>query len=111
MNQRLQGGRARPPSCPDVLNKDALYDHHQLLEGRRRPRLLPCRSGAYSGENARNGFQGALNDEALHAISRLAEAPLRVETRTKKVAVENGEVMEQSVRFRSGSSRAARGRR
>ncbi|HMH73980.1 MAG TPA: VWA domain-containing protein, partial [Bradyrhizobium sp.] len=51
------------------------------------------------GEDARNGFQGALDGEALHAVSRLAEAPLRVETRAKKIIGPNGEVAEQSVRF------------
>jgi hypothetical protein len=54
---------------------------------------------AYGGEEARNGFQGALDGEALYAVSRLAEAPLRVETRAKKVAGPNGDVVEQSVRF------------
>jgi len=54
---------------------------------------------AYGGEAARNGFQGALEGEALHAVSRLAEAPLRVETRTKKVAGLKGDLVEQSVRF------------
>jgi hypothetical protein len=54
---------------------------------------------AYSGENARNGFSGKLGEEPLHVVSRLAESPLRVETRTKKVAGANGEVVEQSVRF------------
>jgi uncharacterized protein YegL len=40
-----------------------------------------------------------LDGEALYAVSRLAEAPLRVETRAKKVAGPNGDVVEQSVRF------------
>ena len=54
---------------------------------------------AYGGEKARNGFAGALDGNALHAVSRLAEAPLRVETRIKKVAGHNGDVVEQTVRF------------
>jgi hypothetical protein len=54
---------------------------------------------ADGGKDAGNGFQGGLGDEALHVISRIAEAPLRVETRTKKVAGLRGDVMEQPVRF------------
>jgi hypothetical protein len=54
---------------------------------------------AYGGDEARNGFQGALDGDGLHPISRLAEAPLRVETRMKKLAGANGDVVEQSVRF------------
>jgi len=54
---------------------------------------------AYGGKDASNGFQGALGEEPLHVISRLAEAPLRIETRTKKVAGLNGDVVEQQVRF------------
>jgi len=54
---------------------------------------------AYGGEDVSNGFRGELDGDALHAVSRLAEAPLRVESRTKKVAGPNGDVVEQPVRF------------
>jgi len=99
MNQRLQGGQSKAAFLSDVLNKTlyTIITNCSKADGVRD--YFHVGVVAYSGENARNGFQGALNDEALHAISRLAEAPLRVETRTKKVVVENDEVVEQSVRF------------
>src|SRR5207244_10091421 len=46
-----------------------------------------------------HGCQGAWDGRAVHAGSRLAEAPLRVETRSKKIAGPNCDVAEQSVRF------------
>src|SRR5436305_1084919 len=99
MNQRLQGGQSKAAFLSDVLNKTlyTIITNCSKADGVRD--YFHVGVVAYSGENARNGFQGALGDEALHVVSRLAEAPLRVETRAKKVAGCNGDVMEQSVRF------------
>jgi hypothetical protein len=97
MNQRLKSGQSKAGFLADVLNKTlyTIITNCSKADGVRDYFYVGL--VAYSGEQARSGFQ--LNGEPLHAISRLAEAPLRVETRTKKVAELNGDVVEQSVRF------------
>lgn len=99
MNHRLKSGQSKADFLADVLNKTlyTLITSCSKAEGVRDYFYVGV--VAYGGEEARNGFQGALDGEALHAVSRLAEAPLRVETRAKKVLGPNGDVTEQSVRF------------
>jgi hypothetical protein len=99
MNQRLKSGVSKAGFLADVLNKTlyTIIANCSKADGVRD--YFHVGVIAYSGEDARNGFQGALGTEALHVVSRLAEAPLRVETRSKKVAGLNGDVIEQSVRF------------
>jgi hypothetical protein len=99
MNQRLKSGQSKAAFLADVLNKTlyTIITNCSKSDGIRD--YFHVGVVAYGGEDARNGLQGALDGEPLHAISRLAEAPLRVETRTKKVAGLDGEVVEQSVRF------------
>jgi hypothetical protein len=99
MNHRLKSGQSKAAFLADVLNKTlyTLITTCSKADGVRD--YFHVGVVAYGGEDARNGFQGALDGEALQAVSRLAEAPLRVETRAKKIAGPNGEVAEQSVRF------------
>src|SRR5499427_4663939 len=99
MNHRLKSGQSKAAFLADVLNKTlyTIITNCSKADGVRD--YFHVGVVAYGGEDAHNGFQGALNGEPLHAISRLAEAPLRVETRSKKVAGSNGELVEQSVRF------------
>ncbi|HYW60123.1 MAG TPA: vWA domain-containing protein [Xanthobacteraceae bacterium] len=99
MSQRLSGGQSKAAFLADVLNKTlyTIIASCSKADGVRD--YFHVGVIAYSGEDARNGFQGALGEEPLHVVSRLAETPLRVETRTKKVAGPNGDVAEQSVRF------------
>jgi hypothetical protein len=99
MNHRLKSGQSKAAFLADVLNKTlyTIITSCSKADGVRDYFYVGV--VAYGGEDARNGFQGALQGEALHAVSRLAEAPLRVETRTKKFAGPDGDVMEQSVRF------------
>jgi hypothetical protein len=99
MNQRLKSGQSKAAFLADVLNKTlyTIITNCSKADGVRDYFYVGV--VAYGGEDARNGFQGALDGESLHAISRLAEAPLRVETRTKKVAGPDGDAVEQSVRF------------
>lgn len=99
MNQRLKSGVSKAGFLADVLNKTlyTIIANCSKADGVRD--YFHVGVIAYSGEDARNGFQGALGTEELHVVSRLAEAPLRVETRSKKVAGLNGDVIEQSVRF------------
>jgi hypothetical protein len=99
MNHRLKSGQSKAAFLADVLNKTlyTLITTCSKADGVRD--YFHVGVVAYGGEDARNGFQGALDGNALQAVSRLAEAPLRVETRAKKIAGPNGEVAEQSVRF------------
>ena len=99
MSQRLSGGQSKAAFLADVLNKTlyTIITSCSKSDGVRD--YFHVGVVAYSGENARNGFQGPLGEEALHVVSRLAETPLRVETRTKKVPGPNGDVSEQAVRF------------
>jgi hypothetical protein len=99
MNHRLKSGQSKAAFLADVLNKTlyTIITNCSKADGVRDYFYVGV--VAYGGEKARNGFQGALDGESLHAVSRLAEAPLRVETRTKKVAGLNGDIVEQPVRF------------
>jgi len=99
MNHRLNSGQSKAAFLADVLNKTlyTIITNCSKADGVRD--YFHVGVVAYGGKDASNGFQGALGEEPLHVISRLAEAPLRVETRTKKVAGLNGDVVEQQVRF------------
>ena len=99
MNHRLNSGQSKAAFLADVLNKTlyTIITNCSKADGVRD--YFHVGVVAYGGEDAGNGFQGALGEEALQVISRLAEAPLRVETRSKKLAGLNGDVMEQPVRF------------
>jgi hypothetical protein len=99
MNHRLKSGQSKAAFLADVLNKTlyTLITSCSKADGVRD--YFHVGVVAYGGEDARNGFQGKLAGEALQAVSHLAEAPLRVETRIKKIAGVNGDMTEQSVRF------------
>ena len=99
MSQRLRGGQSKAAFLADVLNKTlyTIITSCSKSDGVRD--YFHVGVLAYGGEDVRNGFRGELDGDALHAVSRLAEAPLRVESRTKKVAGPNGDVAEQPVRF------------
>jgi len=99
MNHRLQSGQSKAAFLADVLNKTlyTIIANCSKADGVRD--YFHVGVVAYSGADARNGFGGSLDDGPLHTISQLAEKPLRVETRTKKIAATNGDMIEQSVRF------------
>src|SRR5260370_30136283 len=99
MSHRLKSGQSKAAFLADVLNKTlyTLITSCSKADGVRD--YFHVGVVAYGGDDARNGFQGALGGEPMHVVSRLAEAPLRVETRAKKVAGLSGDVVEQSVRF------------
>ena len=99
MSQRLRGRQSKAAFLADVLNKTlyTIITSCSKSDGVRD--YFHVGVVAYGGEDVRNGFRGELDGDALHAVSRLAEAPLRVESRTKKVAGPDGDVAEQPVRF------------
>jgi hypothetical protein len=99
MGHRLASGQAKSAFLADVLNKTlyTLVTNCSKADGVRD--YFDIGVIAYSGEGARNGFQGALGKQLLNAVSQIAEMPLRVETRQKKVRGERDEVLEQQVKF------------
>jgi hypothetical protein len=96
MSHRLRSGQSKAAFLADVLNKTlyTLIASCSKSDGVRD--YFHVGVVAYSGD-AHDGLQ--LDGGALHPVSRLAETPLRVETRAKKVAGADGDMMEQSVRF------------
>jgi hypothetical protein len=99
MSHRLKGGQSKAAFLADVLNKTlyTLITNCSKADGVRDYFYVGV--VAYGGDDARGGFHAGLKSNALHAVSRLADSPLRVEKRTKKLAGPNGDIMEQSVRF------------
>jgi hypothetical protein len=98
MGHRLASGQTKSAFLADVLNKTlyTLITSCSKADGVRD--YFDVGVIAYSGDGARNGFDGELGDCFLHAVSRLAESPLRVETRIKKVRGED-QILEQEVKF------------
>jgi hypothetical protein len=99
MSHRLTSGQSKAAFVADVLNKTlyTLITSCSKADGVRD--YFHVAVVAYAGEDARSGFHAGLKGNRLHPVSCLADAPLRVETRTKKVAGLDGDVVEQSVRF------------
>ena len=99
MNHRLHTGQTKATFLADVLNKTlyTIITNCSKADGIRD--YFDIGVLAYSGTNARNGFQGLLGKRTLHAISQIAELPLRIETRMKKVIGVNNDIIEQSIKF------------
>ena len=99
MGHRLASGQTKSAFLADVLNKTlyTLITNCSKADGVRD--YFDIGVVAYSGDGARNGFDGALGERPLNAVSRLAETPLRVETRIKKVHGEHDQLLEQKVKF------------
>src|SRR5262249_47313928 len=99
MTQRLNDRQSKSALLADVHNKTLYSLITNCLKADGVRDYFHVGVVAYSGADARNGFEGDLGEEPLHVVSRLAEAPLRVETRTKKIPGPNGDVSEQAVQF------------
>ena len=102
MVEPLGSGQVKARFLADVLNKtlytiitncskaDGVRDYFQIGV------VLAWRHRAVC---ARNGLQGLLGEEHLHMVSELAQHPLDVESRTRKVLGPNDEIIEQPVKF------------
>ena len=99
MRDRLQSEKSKSEFLADVLNKTlyTLITTCSKADGIRD--YFHVGVIAYSGLDARNGFQGGLADAEMHTISRIADAPLRIETRMKKVAGPNDNIVEEPTKF------------
>jgi len=99
MLENLSSGQVKARFLADVLNKTlyTIVTNCSKADGIRD--YFHIGVVAYSGNNARNGFNGELGDTPLHAISHLANHPLRVESRMRKVVGPDEQIIEQPVKF------------
>ena len=99
MGHRLASGQTKSAFLADVLNKTlyTVITNCSKADGVRD--YFEIGVIAYSSDGARNGFNGVLGQRPLHPVSRLAESPLRIETRKKKIRGEADELLEQEVKF------------
>jgi hypothetical protein len=98
MRDSISTGQTKASFLADVLNKTlyTIVTNCSKADGVRD--YFHIGIIAYSGDTARNGFSGPLGAEPLQVISRIAEMPLRVETRLKKV-ITGDHIIEQSTKF------------
>lgn len=99
MRDRLQNEKSKSEFLADVLNKTlyTIITTCSKADGIRD--YFHIGVVAYSGQDARNGFQGGLGAEVMHPISIIADAPLRIETRMKTIIGPREDVLEQSIKF------------
>jgi hypothetical protein len=99
MNHKLELGLTKAQFLADVLNKTiyTLITTCTKADGVRD--YFHVGVIAYSGTDARSGFQGPLGRGVLHPISAVAESPLRVEDRLRKARDDNEQIVEQRIKF------------
>jgi hypothetical protein len=99
MKYRLEETKSKAAFLADVLNKTlyTLITTCSKADGVRD--YFHVGVVAYSGLDARNGFQGNLSSGFLHPISEIADTPLRIETRFRKIAGADDVVLEEAVKF------------
>lgn len=110
MGHRLEAGPTKAAFLADVLNKTiyTVITNCSKADGVRDYFHLGVI--AYSGEGARNGFQGVLAENVLHPISRLADHPIRIEQRIRRVAGPDDRIVDQQVKFPIWFEPRSRGR-
>ncbi len=106
MDMTIESGQTKAQFLADVLNKTL---HAMVLTCSKEEGIRDYFYAgviAYSGPKepsgntgARNGFAGPLGGELIHPMSHLADNPLRIENRARKVSLESGDVVERSVKF------------
>jgi hypothetical protein len=99
MGHSLHEGQSKSAFLADVLNKTiyTLVTNCSKADGVRD--YFKIGVIAYSGVGARNGFKGRLANKQLCSISEVADTPLRIEERVKKVASDTDGVTLQKVKF------------
>jgi hypothetical protein len=99
MGHQLHGGGTKAGFLADVVNKTfyTIITNCSKADGVRD--YFEVGVVAYSGLDARNGFSAGLSDRMLHPISVVANQPLRVESRVKKVLGDGDTLIEQAVKF------------
>jgi hypothetical protein len=99
MDERPEGGRMKSEFVADVLNKTfyTLVTNCSKADGVRN--YFDLGVLGYGGAGVANGLGGALASDDLHAIAAVADAPLRVEERSRAVDDGAGGIVEQKTKF------------
>jgi hypothetical protein len=99
MDEKPEGGRSKAEFVSDVLNRTlyTLITNCSKADGVRR--YFDVGVLAYGGSGVGTGFGGSLSSGLIHSISDVAEAPLRVEDRSRKVDDGAGGIVEQKIKF------------
>jgi hypothetical protein len=99
MDERTERGGSKAQFVADVLNKTiyTLVTNCSKADGIRN--YFDVGVLAYSGSTVTTGFGGPLGNAPVHPISVIAEKPLRVEDRIKKVDDGAGGIIEQKTKF------------
>jgi hypothetical protein len=99
MDEKTESGRSKAQFVADVLNKTlyTLWTNCSKADGVRN--YFDVGLLVYGGSGVGSGFGGQLAREFIHPIGILAEAPLRVEERVKKVDDGAGGVIDQKTKF------------
>lgn len=99
MSDTMPSGQSKAEFVADVLNRTLanLIGRCTKAEGTRN--FFDVGVLGYSGSITRNGFSGPLGGAVLNPIAAIEAAPLRVETRIKRVPDGAGGLVEQSIPF------------
>lgn len=99
MEETMPSGRSKAQFVADVLNKSlyTLVVHCTKAEGVRR--YFDVGVVSYGGDSARSGLGGTLATKFVASIGELADNPLRVEDRARKVDDGAGGVIEERTKF------------
>jgi hypothetical protein len=99
MDEKMPSGRSKAEFVADVLNKSV----YQLIvrctrsEGVRD--YFELGVVGYGGYGAVPGLGGSLSNAIIHPLSAVANAPLRIDQRVKKIDDGAGGIAEQAVKF------------
>jgi hypothetical protein len=99
MDEKMPGGRSKSDFVADVLNKSLqqLIVRCTRADGVRD--YFDIGVVAYGGSGAAPGLSGPLASNYLNPLSAVANSPLRIEERKKKVDDGAGGLAEQSIKF------------
>jgi hypothetical protein len=99
MDEKSEGQRSKAEFVSDVLNRTlyTLITNCSKADGVRR--YFDIGVLAYGGSDVATGFGGTLSPGIIYPITAVAEAPLRVEERSRKMDDGAGGVVEQKIKF------------
>lgn len=99
MEEKMEGGRSKAQFVTDVLNKTlyTLITNCSKADGVRN--YFDIGVLAYGGTGVVSGFGGRLSNATIHSITAIADAPVRVEERAKKIDDGAGGIVEQKTKF------------
>jgi hypothetical protein len=99
MDEKPEGGRSKAVFVSDVLNRTlyTLITNCSKADGVRN--YFDVGVVAYGGSDVATGFGGALSKGIIHPITAVADCPIRVEERSRKIDDGAGGVVEQKTKF------------